>query len=579
MLAPASLAVRHVPASALALACALWAAPTLAGDPSAMRPVDLRLPQDAPRHLHKAWIAALQAPLPAAAELSPRGVLPADTRYLNPLGQLGHYQANGPVDVKRNAFFQSLGSNGRSCASCHLPSDGMSISVASLRRLWAATGGRDPVFAPVDGANCPNQVPNGNTRAALLGGRLGGARSLPAASAHSLLLERGLFRVFLPLPKTTADLSPYGGETAHPTEFTLTVVSDPLGCNTDPAYSTVVDPVTQESTRIVSVYRRPRMSANMKYMDRPALSTLGGGPLDNIDFVTGARVVDTATGLPISGNLMWDGREPTLESQARSATLGHAQATTPPTAAQIAEIVAFERAAFSAQAWSWWAGDLTGAGGLYKGQGGPKPLATGTPAFVATGFALYDAWAAGAVDPGAWATTAYRQSIARGQAIFNSRSFTLQGVAGFNNATLLGVTNPTTTTCSSCHGNLGAGSDPLPAGQRAIGIGGGQVSAGGPAPSKALPIFKLSCRAPYRTPFDGTEVLTNDPGLALITGRCADIGRRSVPQLRALAARAPYFSDGSVETLRGVVDFYDARFGLKLDAQGKADLANFLGAL
>lgn len=273
------------------------------------------------------------------------------------------------------------------------------------------------------------------------------------------------------------------------------------------------------------------------------------------------------SGLPISGNIMWDGREPTLESQAIDATLGHAQATKPPTPAQVAEIVAFENSAYSAQAWSKRAGSLS-TGGASATYGGARYMAGQAVSF--GGFALYDAWGSASGE---------RASIARGQAIFNSRSFNISNVAGFNNATLLGVTNPFVTTCASCHGNTQAGSDPFPAGQRAIGTGGQSLVQHGPAPSRDLPIFKLVCHPPYQTPFEGSEIVTNDPGLALITGRCADIGRKSVPQIRALAGRAPYFSDGSAATVRDLVDFYDKRFSIGLSDQEALDLVAFLKAM
>jgi cytochrome c peroxidase len=50
-------------------------------------------------------------------------------------------------------------------------------------------------------------------------------------------------------------------------------------------------------------------------------------------------------------------------------------------------------------------------------------------------------------------------------------------------------------------------------------------------------------------------------------------------QLRGLAARAPYFSNGSAKNLREVVDFYDRRFDMKLTDTDKDDLVNFLGIL
>jgi cytochrome c peroxidase len=50
-------------------------------------------------------------------------------------------------------------------------------------------------------------------------------------------------------------------------------------------------------------------------------------------------------------------------------------------------------------------------------------------------------------------------------------------------------------------------------------------------------------------------------------------------QLRGLAARAPYFSNGSATTLRELVDFYDRRFNIDYTEQEKEDLVNFLGTL
>ena len=65
---------------------------------------------------------------------------------------------------------------------------------------------------------------------------------------------------------------------------------------------------------------------------------------------------------------------------------------------------------------------------------------------------------------------------------------------------------------------------------------------------------------------------------AMISGRCADVGKFKGPILRGLAARAPYFHNGSAATLEDVVEFYDHRFSIGLTAQEKADLAAFLEA-
>jgi len=65
----------------------------------------------------------------------------------------------------------------------------------------------------------------------------------------------------------------------------------------------------------------------------------------------------------------------------------------------------------------------------------------------------------------------------------------------------------------------------------------------------------------------------------MISGKCKDIGRFKGPILRGLAARAPYFHNGSAETLRDVVDFYDRRFSIGLSHKDKTDLVNFLNTL
>ena len=54
---------------------------------------------------------------------------------------------------------------------------------------------------------------------------------------------------------------------------------------------------------------------------------------------------------------------------------------------------------------------------------------------------------------------------------------------------------------------------------------------------------------------------TTDPGRALITGKWKHMSLFKGPILRGLAARAPYFHNGSAATLDEVVDFYDTRFG------------------
>src|SRR5215813_13755325 len=114
---------------------------------------------------------------------SPRGE--ADPKahaelYENTTGVLETVNVQGRTDT-RGAFFQSLGTNGRSCATCHVADQAMSISPPQIRERYTRTHGRDPLFAAVDGANCPNVEPADR-------------------AGHSLLLRHGLIRVAISIP-------------------------------------------------------------------------------------------------------------------------------------------------------------------------------------------------------------------------------------------------------------------------------------------------------------------------------------------------------------------------------------------
>jgi cytochrome c peroxidase len=285
-----------------------------------------------------------------------------------------------------------------------------------------------------------------------------------------------------------------------------------------------------------------------------------------INFTTGLpQPIDPFTGLPESGNIMWDGREPTLESQATDGTLAHAQALAPPSGAQVQQIVDFETNVYSAQSFrpnAWW---LFDKGAL----GGPVNLASqtaGESSANGTTFDEFSAWSAASL-----AET--RQSIARGEAIFNTRTFTVSNVAGFND---LVSDNAFVATCSTCHSQMHGGTDVIPNSQRDLGVAGDSPAA---FPAPDLPEFQLTCLNGAATAFNGSAVVTSDPGQAILTGKCSDIGKFTVPQLRALAARAPYFHDGSAATIGDVIKFYVKRFGIQLSAQERLDLMNFLLSL
>jgi cytochrome c peroxidase len=145
----------------------------------------------------------------------------------------------------------------------------------------------------------------------------------------------------------------------------------------------------------------------------------------------------------------------------------------------------------------------------------------------------------------------------------------------------IGLANPAKRTCAVCHNAQTSGMDLAP-GWVDLGTTNFPTWTESPVWSESpeLPVFKLTCRPdspPH--PFLGREIYTSDPGRALVTGRCADIGAITMGQFRGLAARAPYFANGSARDLRELVDYYDRRFDMRLSSQEKQDLINFLGVL
>jgi len=253
--------------------------------------------------------------------------LPLEARYANPSGALGILNTAGPIDTRGHPFFAPLGSNGRACVTCHQPSDGLSLSVATIRGRWNETGGDDPLFAAIDGRNCPNLAAGD-------------------AAAHSLLLTRGLIRIALPWPPRDAAGEPLA------TEFTLEVVRDPTGCNTHPVHGLASPQPT------VSVYRRPRPVANTKYLTH---HNFGVGPFIAKSGLPAVR--DPDTGEPTSMNMMADARATTLKVQAQDAARSHLELASGLAPADLERIVAFEQQIYAAQAFDAGAGDLAAPGG------------------------------------------------------------------------------------------------------------------------------------------------------------------------------------------------------------------------
>src|SRR5579863_1581174 len=78
--------------------------------------------------------------------------------FLDSTGAVETYSSTGSFD-ESGPFFQSLGTNGRTCASCHVIGNGMGLSAKHAERVYERTNGGDPLFAAVDGAVCPTAAP------------------------------------------------------------------------------------------------------------------------------------------------------------------------------------------------------------------------------------------------------------------------------------------------------------------------------------------------------------------------------------------------------------------------------------
>jgi cytochrome c peroxidase len=433
-----------------------------------------------------------------SAQITSAGPRIADMKQFdNETGGSRSFSSNGALDT-RNPFFQNLGSNGRSCLTCHQPAQGWTITPVEVQQRFEATAGLDPIFRLNDGSVSP----------------LADVSTVDARRrAYRMLLSKGLIRVGIGIPANA--------------EFELVAVDDPYQF---------------ASSGELSLFRRPLPSTNLRFLSA----------------------------------VMWDGRESAagatlhanLIRQALDATQGHAQLVGELTPQQLDEIVDFEMGLTTAQAVDLNAGKLDTQGAL----GGPVRLwqedffigindpldgnPTGAP-FTPVAMTLFDSWEN---LHGSSAQDANRGAVVRGQKLFNTKPIAITGVAGLNDDLNLSVIQGS---CTLCHDTPNVGNHSVSAPLN-IGISDASIR------TPDMPLYTL------RNKITGEVTQTTDPGRSLISGRWRDIGRVKGPVLRGLAARAPYFHNGSAATLEDVVDFYETRFSIGFTAQEKADLIAFL---
>jgi cytochrome c peroxidase len=466
---------------------------------------------------------------PAAAQATPP-FLPQYQTDSDDEGSIGTYQPNGRTVIPSSPFFRNLGTNGRTCFTCHQPQNGWGLSADSAQQRFAADS-TDPLFRLVDGATCPSDDV-----------------SSPGAmtASYSLLLNKGLIRIGLPMQAAM--------------QFQIVDVQDPYGCNTNPA--------TGLKSGFLSFYRRPLPSTNLNFLSA----------------------------------IMWDGREPDLFHQSVDATLGHAEGRHAPAAPLQQQIVSFEgcttaltpepcasiapgEGLVTAQVKDNNADDLTEKGAT----GGPLNLAEqiddfflcmndpfgsvdgcNSQTFDPRIFTAYDAWAnLTGSDP----QTQARQKIARGQQVFNSVTFKITGVAGLNDVQGQATINGT---CGTCHNTPNAGNHSINTPMNIGVTGAGNSTPPALGPMDYLPAFTVLCTG---GPMAGTTVQVTDLGVAMISGKCEDIGKTKVPVLRGLPGRSPYFHNGGAREITDLINFYNERFQIGLTEDQQSDLAAFLETL
>jgi len=319
--------------------------------------------------------------------------LPNNTPVGDATGVFTTVSSHGSIDLD-NEFFQDLGTNGRRCVSCHVPTVGWTITPKQLKATFDQTeGGKyddglglSAVFRPVDGANSPK------ADVSTLAKR---------KQAYSMLLNKGVIRIGLPIPANA--------------EFELVGVDDPYHF---------------ASAKELSLFRRPLPTTNLKF--------------DSTVMWDGREVVAGAT---VASELL---------TQSSDATVAHAQGQ-PLSAAQRASIVDFETALASAQVIDRKAGRLDDGGaqggpeailqqafyiGINDNFGDSKTGAKFDPVV----FDIFDKWThAKGYDADA------RQQIARGQALFNTKAISITGVSGINDEPAFGTPAKLVGTCTTCH--------------------------------------------------------------------------------------------------------------------------------
>ena len=210
------------------------------------------------------------------------------------VGKLGTASTNNFDAGTTNGFFTPLGPNGRSCATCHVEENAWTFT-PDYARAVARSNVADPLFAPVDGADCPATQ----------------ASQLADARKSSMVLEYALIRETIAVPPGA--------------NFSVVSATNPLKCQIAPLSSGV-------SGKLV-VYRRPLPTANLSFLSEVRW--------DGRETV---QPIATSPGLTNIGPLLAD-----LASQANHASISHEQSGVILGTQADGDIVTFEQNLYTSQ--------------------------------------------------------------------------------------------------------------------------------------------------------------------------------------------------------------------------------------
>jgi cytochrome c peroxidase len=328
----------------------------------------------------------------------------AGSKTSNPLvtpdssGSLSTFDKNGGIDVS-NPFFQNLGSNGRTCNTCHVSSQAWSVTPESIQARFNGSNGTDPIFRPVDGAVCPSA--DVSTKAA-------------RSSAYRQLLSKGLIRVSLSVPANA--------------EFTIVDVSDPYNC----PETTATNP---------AFFRRPLPSTNLGFLSAVMWDGRESGSGKSLEDSLASQAIDATTGHAEAKTA------PTADQVRKIVAFEKALFT-----AQSNDEFAGSLSARTAKG-----GPMSlSAQDFFIGINDPLGGNPTGKNFDPVAFTTFAAW--GDLTGSDNANRA-RRSIARGQALFNSLPIAITNVRGLNDSLNVEVIQGT---CTTCHDSPNVGNHSMP---------------------------------------------------------------------------------------------------------------------